>query len=207
MMAKFTIKNRSRNCVTMGPISIRRGKEADLNTDSLCDKSLFSLSRAVNVGILSSTVSAVDLANLIKDTTLKTAALKMINGKDFVFEDVTVAQVIIDEIVETKDEVVDTIAETIETVKEVVSDFIEDVAGEQIDQAEAVAETISEAVEETVEAISDSYLENILEGTVKEIREALANRTLTAEEADKLIELEQAGKNRSTVLDMIIEGS
>lgn len=207
MMAKFTIKNRSRNCVTMGSISIRKGKEAELDTDTLCDKSLFSLSRAVNIGVLSSTASAAELANLIKDTTLKTAALKMINGKDFVFEDVTVAQVIIDEIVETKDEVVDAVAETIEDVKEPVSDFVEDIAGEQIDQVEAATETISEAVEEVAESVSANYLENILEGTVKEIREALANRTLTAEEADKLIELEQAGKNRSTVIDLIIEGS
>lgn len=184
MMATIQIKNKSRNFMFFGSLTLTGREVKTVDTKDLNDKEIATIANSISVGSLNADVEAIDVANEIKDVKIKAAVLAKLGVKveaaEVVFEDKQDAPV---EVVEVEVEA-ETEAET-ETEQE------ETVEAEEVPTPE-------EAKEKAID------LADLISGTAAEVKRKLKDVVLTDEEKLELVDLEKADKNRSSIVDLIL---
>lgn len=180
MMATIQIKNKSRNFMFFGSLTLTGREVKTVDTKDLNDKEIATIANSISVGSLSADVEAIDVANEIRDAKVKAAVLAKLGVKveatEVVFEDKQDAPV---EVVEVEVE-----AETEQQQEEVV-------------EAEEIP-TPEEAKEKAID------LADLISGTAAEVKRKLKDVVLTDEEKLELVDLEKADKNRSSIVDLIL---
>lgn len=208
---KISLSMKSRSFFFIEEVAIRKGGgsvEVDLSKRN--DNFKASIANAIAWNIIACDKSIEEVANTITDLT-KRAAVKRATGvrvseeeikalekaqRDEVgtFNDTLSAKVV--EVVEVVEEPEETVEETVDEVTETV-DEIEDQV--QVESEVQVDETSLEV------GVSDDTLKEILNGSVKEVGDAIANNDLSTEDLIRLQELEAEGKDRSGVKTLVNE--
>lgn len=197
MQIILEIQSRHRSHMFFGNVSISRGRPTTCNTDNLTDRELYRICKSTLMGTIRSSVPVEDILSCMANEEFKAVIQESLDRRNKrtennneTFKDVEDVKVEIEEVV---------------TEEEVEPEVEDEAEVEEAEEEETEGEPESTDAEnydnnETTETLN---LGNILLGTVAEIRAVLADVELSDEQKLELIELEEAGKNRSSVLDLI----
>lgn len=181
-----------------GKVAIHKGKPTTCNTDSLTDRELFRVCKSIMMGTIRSNTKVEDLVGLIENKDFREqiqdsidhlAGKKKSDDKVADFKDTEEVSVKVEEIITEEEVDVESEQEDTEAEDEEVADESE------------IADT--ETKEDFTGQESPLDINGLLDGTVSEIKARLADMILSEEEKLEVMEAEQNGKNRSSVIDLI----